>query len=127
MKLSTRCLQLFACCLLASLLLLPTTDAFAQEEAGQTQGTLERKAGELGRQLDDLEGRLKEATGEARADLRQQLAELRTKQGLLRQRLKELQGSSGMAWQEFRTGAENALDELEKATSRALKQFRRTD
>lgn len=57
----------------------------------------------------------------ARGKIQEQAEDLRAKQELARQRLQEMKKAGGEAWEDLRTGAEGAMDDLRKAVEKVIK------
>lgn len=99
-------------------------EAPAPRETSAFHRTMERK-------LDDLElkiAELKKATDDLRSDIEPEalelMEELRAKRDVARQKLSELEQSSGTAWQALKKETERAWQELEEAFDRAASRLR---
>jgi len=93
------------------------------ERHQQSQNTMENRAAEIGKKLDDLEQKLKVAKEEAKADMLRQMDELREMQKKVQGKLKEMKSASGKALQDTKAGAQSALDDLQKAYEKARTRF----
>jgi len=94
-----------------------------QENHQQSQNSMENKAAEIGKKLDELELNIKTAREEAKADMSRQMDELRIMQKNIQEKLREMKSSSGKAWQDAKAGAQSALDDLKKAYEKARMRF----
>ena len=94
-----------------------------QKNSQQSQDTMENKASEIGKKLDELEQRMKTAKAEAKADMTRQMDELREMQKELQNKLKEMKTASGKALQDAKAGAQSAMDDLQKAYEKARTRF----
>jgi uncharacterized protein HemX len=99
------------------------------EELGspqQSQKNMEQKAAEFGKKIDELELKIKTAKEDVKIDLSRQVHELRKKQNDVQKMLKEMKIASGNAWQDAKSGAQSAIDDLQKAYESARKRFGNT-
>lgn len=94
-----------------------------EERYEQGQNTMENKAAEIGKKLDDLEQKIKVAKEEAKADMSRQMDELREMQKKVQKKLKDMKSASGKALQDTKAGAQSALDDLQKAYEKARTRF----
>jgi hypothetical protein len=83
-------------------------------------GKMEKKLNVWGKEIETLRGKADRLGAEARKKLQEQVEELRAKQESTRKKLTEMKKTGGEAWEDLRTGAEAALDDLRKAGERAL-------
>ena len=70
-------------------------------------------------EIDKLQARAEEAGADAEMKYHAQLRELRSKRDALQEKLGHLQDKSGDAWDEMKTGVENAWSDLKKSLDRA--------
>jgi uncharacterized membrane protein YccC len=89
----------------------------------QVQEKMERDLGGLEEKIAELEKAAEEARSEIEPDARELLEELRAKRDVARQKLNELERSSGPAWEDLRKGMERAWRELEDAFDKAASRF----
>ena len=67
---------------------------------------------------------LKTKAGNAEAEARKLINELKARRKVLKEKLSELKHASGGAWEDVRTGATRAWDELRPALQSAISKFR---
>lgn len=115
-----------AAMLAAAPLSAPGVSAAEEPTARQeeSRGEIERKASDIGRKLDEMEGKLKESTEETKTALSREMGELREKQKVLQEKLQEMKAAGGKAWRDVKKGAEGALDDLQNAYEKARDRFR---
>ncbi|OGP59889.1 MAG: hypothetical protein A2162_10040 [Deltaproteobacteria bacterium RBG_13_52_11b] len=90
---------------------------------------LEKVEGQLkewGPQIDILKAKAEKSKVEVKIKYLQQIEELRSKQGVLKERLGELKESGDEAWGDVKDGLEDALDEMKKALKRATSRFKKS-
>jgi hypothetical protein len=97
-----------------------------QEGLQQSQHKMENKAAEIGKELDELEHKIKTSKDEAKADMSRQMDELRELQKNVHKKLKEMKIASGKAWQDAKEGAQATMDDLQKAYEKARSRFSNT-
>lgn len=115
-----------AAMLAAAPLSAPGVSAAEEPTARQeeSRGEIERKASDIGRKLDEMEGKLKESTEETKTALSREMGELREKQKVLQEKLQEMKAAGGKAWRDVKKGAEGALDDLQNAYEKTRDRFR---
>lgn len=74
----------------------------------------------LDARIDLVKARAKEAKADAQIEIEQRLEDLRGKRQTVRSRLDELGRQGEEAWQAFKSGVDDALDELTDAVDRAF-------
>ena len=99
--------------------------AETEEGRKKSEQQLEQEIDALDKKLDELERKLIATRKQAQEELKQKIPELREKQASLKKDLAKLRSASGAAWEEIRTGTEQALQEMEKAFDRASTRFNR--
>jgi DNA repair exonuclease SbcCD ATPase subunit len=67
---------------------------------------------------------LKAKAGQAEADAKKLINELKTRRKVLKEKLSELKHASGGAWEDVKTGATRAWDELRPALQSAISKFK---
>lgn len=115
----------FTATLAVTTLFSPMAQATEEPPPRQEQngGTMEQRASEIGRKLDELDLRMKEAADETKATFAREMAELRRQETVIRDKMREMRGTSGKVWKEMKEGTEKALDELQQSYDRAREQF----
>lgn len=78
---------------------------------------------ELTARLDLWEAKVRKAAAEGEIRYREELEDLRSKLETARVRLSLLRDASSAAWEELRTGLDDALDELRRAVRKAASKF----
>ncbi len=75
-------------------------------------------------QIDELEAKAAQASGDTRAKYEEQVDVLRDRQEEARDKLGEIRAASEGAWEELRAGAEDAWSRTKDAISAARDQFK---
>jgi chromosome segregation ATPase len=86
-------------------------DAYVQKLKGQLD--------EWNAEIDKLEARAAQATGEAKLKLEEQMTSLRRQRGEAKARLAQLQGATDDAWEQLKTGLDDAWASLKDGIDRA--------
>jgi chromosome segregation ATPase len=86
-------------------------DAYLQKLKGQLD--------EWNAEIDKLEARAAQATGDARLTLEEQMTSLRRQRGEAKARLAQLQGATDDAWEQLKTGLDEAWASLKEGVDRA--------
>jgi hypothetical protein len=100
------------------------TDSPPPRETGKFQRTMERQLDELEQKIAELEQLAEDIQTDIEPEARELLEELKAKRDVARQKLNELEESSGDAWEELRKGLERTWQELEEAFDRAASRLR---
>jgi hypothetical protein len=90
------------------------------EYVRQLQGVL----GQLNDQIEDLQERAAQSSGENKERLEQAAKDLRAREQVVRDRLQRARSASAEAWQELRSGVHTALEELRDAVDKAAARFK---
>ncbi|TVP66735.1 MAG: hypothetical protein EA343_01075 [Nodularia sp. (in: Bacteria)] len=94
------------------------------EDKKAYQDSMEAKLSELGVKIDQLQVKAEKAGTDAKANLNQQINDLKTKRNATQQKLQELKSSGDEAWGSLQTGLKNAWDELSSAVEDATSKFK---
>jgi TolA-binding protein len=98
-----------------------------QPAAGETPGPIEQFEAQL-KAMDEeirrLMGKARGVQAQVRTDLEQELERLRPLRRAAEERLTELRGRSGAAWEEVRKGVDSAREDLNAALSAITKRWR---
>jgi chromosome segregation ATPase len=86
----------------------------------KTEAQLEK----LTAQINELKAKADKSQADAKVKYYEQIETLSAKQAAVQSQLQTLTSSSGQAWEEIKTGVENAVSDLQTAFSRAVSQFR---
>lgn len=89
------------------------------EEKKAYQKTMEEKLADLGAKIDKLQGKAEKAGGDAKAELNQQIKNLKEKRDVAKKKMAELNSSKGEAWKSLKSGMQSAWDELSSAVDKA--------
>lgn len=89
------------------------------------QEKIEATLNEWGEEIEKLRKKADLLGAEARGRYREQIEDLRARQGTARKRLEELKKTGGEAWEDLRNGAEAALDELKKGVEGAVAKLKK--
>jgi hypothetical protein len=74
--------------------------------------------------IDELESKALVAKADVKTNYENQIRHLKDKQDVAKQKLHELKGASGEAWDILKAGAETSWAELKKAVSAATDKFK---
>lgn len=102
---------------------LETAGEFTTQSVDNFRASMRRQLAELDRDIERLENRASELTGQARVEAEQAVAELSAMRDTFAQRLDNAQADTATAWRDLRGGLERGWDELSSATDRALDRF----
>lgn len=91
-----------------------------EAEAFDLRGKIEAELGAWGPEIEALKGK----AGKAEAEARRLIDELKARRKALKEKLSELKHASGGAWEDVRTGATKAWDELRPALQNAISKFK---
>jgi uncharacterized coiled-coil DUF342 family protein len=94
----------------------------SNKEAYQQQ--LEAKLEEWQAEIDKLRAKAKGAAADSQVEYNQQIDALQSKQDEATQKLAELQEAGEGAWEQLKTGAEKAWNDLGEAVNAAKSKFR---
>lgn len=88
------------------------------------QNKLKQRLNVLQSDLDKLRANTDKAEAKMKLEYYNKIQELETKQDHARKKLEELQGASDDAWEDVKTGAELAWNNLSNAIKKASQHFR---
>lgn len=88
------------------------------------QEKVEAQLKEWGARIDELKARAEKSKAELKMKYEKQIEDLRAKQNVVQQRLRELRGSGEDAWEGLKAGMEKSLGELKGSLDRAISAFR---
>jgi FtsZ-binding cell division protein ZapB len=77
-----------------------------------------------GARLDELLGKVDQATGDVKADLQKQVTQLKAKQAQLGEKISSLKTDSGEAWDGLKVGVEAAWNDLKSGINLAWDRVR---
>ncbi|MBE0568847.1 MAG: hypothetical protein IH577_04140 [Deltaproteobacteria bacterium] len=89
------------------------------------QEKIESRLDEWGDEIEKLRHKADQLGEDAKARFREQIEDLRARQGTARRKLEEMKKAGGEAWGDLREGAESALDDLKKAVDSAVSKLRK--
>ncbi len=75
-------------------------------------------------EIDKLEAKAEQARSDAKGDYQMQLQELQSKRREAENRIKEIREAGEGAWQELKSGTEEAFDTMKKALDNAMSRFK---
>ncbi len=75
-------------------------------------------------EIDKLKAKADSAGADAQLEYNQQIKEIRDRQDTVKQKLNELEESSEGAWEEVKTGMDEAMDALDKSLKSAASRFK---
>jgi hypothetical protein len=106
----------------------PATSAEAEpplpSDTTEFQRKMERELDELEQKIAELEKAAEDVRSDIEPEVRDLLEELGEKRDVARQKLRELEQSTGVAWEDLRRGMEHAWQELQEAFDRAASRLR---
>lgn len=94
--------------------------ASAQEVVQELRRNIQAELATLEPEIEALKTR----AGQAEADARKLIDELKARRKVLKEKLSELKHASGGAWEDVKTGATRAWDELRPALQSAISKFK---
>jgi hypothetical protein len=100
-----------------------TATAAAKQSKADFEMRLKDRLADMEAEIDKLRERGLALKDEARAQWDKQLAELKAKQHVAREKLDELGRSTGSAWGHLEKGAQSAWEDLREAVQKAAKEF----
>jgi nucleotide-binding universal stress UspA family protein len=89
------------------------------------QEKVELQLKEWGAQIDELKARAEKSKADLKVKYEEQIKDLKSKQEDVKQKLSEIKGYGGEAWEDLRGGVEKALGELKDAIGKAVSRFRK--
>ncbi len=89
------------------------------------QQKIESRLDEWGDEIEKLRQKADQLGEDAKARFREQVEDLRGRQGAARRKLEEMKKAGGDAWGDLREGADSALDDLKKAVDSAVSKLRK--
>ena len=84
----------------------------------------EAKLKEWNARIDLLKAKAEQADAEGRIEYSRQVQELKKKEGQVREKLEQMKTAGGNAWQDLKSGVEEAIVDLKGAVDRAYAQFK---
>lgn len=103
---------------------LETAKKLTVQQKELYQKKVEAELRELGDRISELKKKSETVRGEALQELESKFQELKEKQKAAEQKLNELRSSTAQAWQDAKTGLENAVGALKRSYDNVLKQFK---
>jgi len=100
-----------------------TTTAAAKQSKADFEMRLKDRLADMEAAIDKLREKGLALKDEARTQWDKQLAELKAKQHVAREKLDELGRSTGSAWGHLEKGAQSAWEDLREAVQKAAKEF----
>ena len=99
------------------------TKAYTQEQMQAFREQTETRLAEYKKEVDQLQTKAEKLEGDAKAKAEQQLTALRQKQDEVTEKLKDLNYSSGNAWEQLKSGIDAAMEDLSNAYKKAATEF----
>lgn len=103
---------------------LETAKKLTVQQKELYQQKVEAELRELGDRISELKKKSETVRGEALQELESKFQELKEKQKAAEQKLNELRSSTAQAWQDAKTGLENAVGALKRSYDNILKNFK---
>jgi len=97
--------------------------AYTQEQMQAFRKQMEIKLNEFGEKIDQLQAKTEKLGEDGKAKAQQQLTALRQKRDEVSEKLKELGSSSGNAWDQLKSGIDEAMEDLGNAYKKAAAEF----
>ena len=94
------------------------------EEKTNYQKTIEEKLRHFSDSIVELTGKTEKLQAGAKAECQKQIETLRSRQGTLREKLRQLEESGDEAWEDLKEGIEHAWKDLTHALDSALSRFK---
>ena len=106
---------------------IETTKAYSLQQKEEYQKQMEAKLQDFDREIQSLQDKVKSGASALKEDsiakFNQSMEELSKKKQAVAEKLNELKSESGKAWEDTKSGVDNAMDELGKAYDRARSHF----
>ena len=102
---------------------LEVTKDFTLQQKEDFQKKIQTELARMQQQIDRLMARADHAKREAQADLHKVIAEVQKRKDAAGKKLQELESASEKAWENLKSGLNDAMEELEKSYKRALSHF----
>ena len=99
------------------------TKAYTQEQIQAFRQAMETRLGEYDKKIDQLQERAEKLSGDLKIKAERQLASLRLKRDAVSDKLKELGATGGSAWDQFKSGINDAMEDLASAYNNAVAEF----
>jgi chromosome segregation ATPase len=99
------------------------TKAYTREQMQSFREQTETRLAEYNDDIDQLQVKVEELGGDAKAKAEQQLTALGQKRDEVSEKLKDLSSSSGDAWEQLKSGIDAAMDDLGNAYKEAVAEF----
>ncbi len=99
------------------------TKAYTREQMQAFQEQAETRLDEYKKAVDQLQVNAEKLEGDAKAKAEQQLTALRQKRDEVSEKLKDLRSSSGNAWEQLKSGVDEAMEDLGNAYKKAAFEF----
>jgi len=103
---------------------LDAAKKYTLQQKEEYQKKVEAELGDLSKKIGELKARAVGLKGEAVKSLETQMTDLKKKQKVAEDKLKEYESSSSQALQDLKTGLDNSLKELKKAYDGIVGQFK---
>ena len=103
-----------------------TTKAYTQEQMQAFREKTETRLAEYKKEIDQLQAKAEKLGDDAKAKAEQQLTALRQKRDKVSEKLKVLSSSSGNAWEQVKSGVDEAMDDLGNAYKKAAAEFNKS-
>lgn len=84
---------------------------------------LKAKLDQWSAEIDQLEAKAREKKAQAAIDYQAQIAELKSKRDVAAEKLREVQGASGDAWENLKAGTQRIWDDLKNTVSESKDAF----
>ena len=94
------------------------------EEKTNYQKTVEEKLKQFSDAIVELTGKAENLQAGAKAECQKQIEALRSRQGTLREKLRQLEESGDEAWEDLKEGIEHAWKDLTRALESAFSRFK---
>jgi CheY-like chemotaxis protein len=88
------------------------------------QEKIEAQLNDWGARIDELKARATTSKAELKTKYGKQIEDLRSKQEVVQQKLREFKESGGETWEHLKTGMEKSLGELKVSLDRSLSKFK---
>jgi DNA polymerase III delta prime subunit len=105
--------------------LAKTTMAYTEEQKELYQKKIQEKMTEYSQKLVDLETKLVMLNEQAKAEMAEEMEDLKRKKGAMGEKIRELQTASGEAYEDLKEGLESAMVEMDEAYDQALSRFQK--
>ena len=103
--------------------LAKTTMAYTQEKKELYMEKIRKKMAQYNQQIMELDSKFTAMSEQARIEVAEQVEDLNRKKAEMNLKVRELQATSGEAFEDLKEGMDKAMDDMDKAYEQAVSRF----